>query len=601
MRCCAPDLPALEPDPMPEPEETAAMATATLDPSDTRLCIGAVTRVGPRTAEAILCDVMPAAAATGSRRRRSNVGDFVAIELDDAAVLGRITASAAEPAAVPLEPAEQSILRSIVTIQLLSTIGLRERTVEGGLPRYPRLGARVFAAEPSLIAWIAEASAGREPEQSGLLIGLGTLPAAEDATVRIAPERLFGRHCAVIGATGGGKSWTLARTVEEVARFPGAKVILLDATGEFHTLSGLARHLQIGEGDPEPPTCKSCVFPYRKLTEGDLFALFRPSGPVQGPKLRQAIKSLKLARLEPSLASAGLLIRFQRLKAPVDQAFLKHSRALEGVFADFNIDLLVKQIQEECVHSAAGSANAPDYARWGLYNEADKSECTRLLGRIEDICTSAELACLFQPAGKPSVIDEIEEFLESAEHGVLRISLKYLSFSYNAREIMADAIGRHLLALARTRKFRGRPTLVVLDEAHQFLNKALGEGETRYPLEAFDLLAKEGRKYSLSLCLATQRPSDIPEGVLSQIGTLVVHRLTNERDRRVVEHASDEIDRSLTEFLPALAPGQAVLIGAAFPIPLTVRIAPPSAPPDSQGSGFQQHWSHAPTENPPAT
>ena len=107
----------------------------------------------------------------------------------------------------------------------------------------------------------------------------------------------------------------------------------------------------------------------------------------------------------------------------------------------------------------------------------------------------------------------------------------------------------------------------------------MGDEEARYPLEAFDLLAKEGRKYSLSMCIATQRPSDIPEGVLSQIGTLLVHRLTNERDRHVVERASDELDRSAAEFLPTLAPGQAVLIGVAFPIPLTLQVLPPNAPP----------------------
>ena len=112
----------------------------------------------------------------------------------------------------------------------------------------------------------------------------------------------------------------------------------------------------------------------------------------------------------------------------------------------------------------------------------------------------------------------------------------------------------------------------------------------------FDLLAKEGRKYSLSMCIATQRPSDIPEGVLSQIGTLLVHRLTNERDRHVVEQASDELDRSAAEFLPTLAPGQAVLIGVAFPIPLTLQILPPNAPPDSKGPRFQDQWAHAEDE-----
>jgi uncharacterized protein len=574
--------------------------TLPIDAFDSALCIGTVIEVGPTTVTATLPDESPPETnwRNGYRFHGGRVGDFVIIELDEAAIFGRIIGvRLSDDPASPNGVGKHQQHQSIATIRLLSTIRLQDETVETGISRYPALGSRVYATEPALIHWIAELSAEGDREHSTLLMRLGTMPGAVEMAVRTAPEKLFGRHCAVIGATGGGKSWTLARLMEETAGFPGAKVILLDATGEFHTLGGLARHVQIGEGEAEPAGCKTCVFPYTKLTETDLFALFRPSGPIQGPKLRQAIKSLKLSSLEPSLAAnSKLLMRTQRIKAPIDQAFRKHAHVLEGVIAEFDINLLVRQIQEECVYSSAGTANAPDYARWGLYNEADKSECTALLGRIEDTCSSAELACLFRPEGKPSLIDEIGEFLENPEQRILRISLKYLSFSYNAREIVADAIGRHLLVLGRNRGFQKRPMVVFLDEAHQFLNKSLGDEDARYPLEAFDLLAKEGRKYSLSMCIATQRPSDIPEGVLSQIGTLLVHRLTNERDRHVVERASDELDRSAAEFLPTLAPGQAVLIGVAFPIPLTLQILPPTAQPDSKGPRFQDRWAHAEDE-----
>ena len=574
--------------------------TLPVDPFDSALCIGTVIEVGPTTATAKLPHATPPEAdwRNGYRFHGGRVGDFVIVELDDAAIFGRIIeVRLSGDSAPPDEAGQHPHSQSIATIRLLSTIRLQKETIESGISRHPSLGSRVYATEPALIRWIAELSAEGNGANSALLMRLGSMPGAVEMAVRTAPEKLFGRHCAVIGATGGGKSWTLARLMEETASFPGAKVILFDATGEFHTLGGLARHVQIGEGEAEPAGCKTCVFPYTKLTESDLFALFRPNGPVQGPKLRQAIKSLKLARIEPSLATnSKLLMRTQRIKAPIDQAFRTHAHVLEGVIAEFDINLLVRQIQEECVYSSGGTANSPDYARWGLYNEADKSECTALLGRIEDTCSSAELACLFQPAGKPSLIDEIGEFLENPEQRILRISLKYLSFSYNAREIVADAIGRHLLVLGRNQRFRKRPVVVFLDEAHQFLNKSLGGEEARYRLEAFDLLAKEGRKYSLSMCLATQRPSDIPEGVLSQIGTLLVHRLTNERDRHVVEQASDELDRSAAEFLPTLAPGQAVLIGVAFPIPLTLQIAPPNAQPDSKGPRFQDQWAHAEDE-----
>src|SRR5205823_2113283 len=115
------------------------------------------------------------------------------------------------------------------TIRLLSTIRLQDETIETGISRYPALGSRVYATEPALIRWIAELSAEGDREHSALLMRLGTMPGAVEMAVRTAPEKLFGRHCAVIGATGGGKSWTLARLMEETAGFPGAKVILLDA------------------------------------------------------------------------------------------------------------------------------------------------------------------------------------------------------------------------------------------------------------------------------------------------------------------------------------------------------------------------------------
>lgn len=81
----------------------------------------------------------------------------------------------------------------------------------------------------------------------------------------------------------------------------------------------------------------------------------------------------------------------------------------------------------------------------------------------------------------------------------------------------------------------GAPLLVFIDEAHQFLNKRIGEETNRFELDAFGNIAKEGRKYGLNTIIATQRPRDIPEDVLSQIGTLIVHRLTNQLDQEIVK------------------------------------------------------------------
>ena len=193
----------------------------------------------------------------------------------------------------------------------------------------------------------------------------------------------------------------------------------------------------------------------------------------------------------------------------------------------------------------------------------------------------------------PALTTKLEEFLAPKnQQRVLHLSLRDLAFDFNAREVIANAIGRWLLRQAREDKFRCEygPVVVFLDEAHHFLNKSMGDEDSRVQLDAFELIAKEGRKYWLTLCLATQQPRDIPSGVLSQMGTLLVHRLINDRDREVVERACGEIDRSAAAFLPTLGPGEAALIGVDFSIPLTVQMDKPRIEPKSQGPDYQSAW-----------
>lgn len=151
-------------------------------------------------------------------------------------------------------------------------------------------------------------------------------------------------------------------------------------------------------------------------------------------------------------------------------------------------------------------------------------------------------------------------------------------------------MGRALLNKAREGLFNQKPVLIFLDEAHNFLGRSIGSEDNIYRLDAFELIAKEGRKYGLNICLATQRPRDITEGVLSQMGTLIVHRLINDSDREVVERACGEIDRAASSFLPNLKPGEAAIIGIDFPIPLTIQVLKPSNPPISDGPDFQNTW-----------
>jgi hypothetical protein len=443
------------------------------------------------------------------------------------------------------------------------------------------------------VAWIAE-HAGGDEESSGLRLNLAQLPGTATASVRVTPERLFGRHCAVLGATGGGKSWTLARIVESCTRFD-AKVLLLDATGEYYKLRDGVRHVSLGsENDRPNDACEMVSLPYRMLAEEDLFSLFRPAGQVQAPRLRAAMRSLKLAALVPQnpIVHDGCIPKAERQRAPYDTAYQQFAAQVDVPAAAFDLELLAQQIALECVYpSAWGSARGvKDYSRWGGDDDQAFNQCTSLIGRVESYLATPQFAPLLRPGNAPNVIEVIEEWLAQPDTPVLRISLRHLAFTAGLREIVVNGIGRSLLTMARTGAFEARPLVVCLDEAHQFLNKSLGDDYSKYPLDAFDLVAKEGRKYSLSLCIATQRPRDIPDSVLGQMGTLIVHRLTNDSDRYVVERASGDIDRSAAAFLPALAPGQALLLGVEYPIPLVIRITPPTEKPDSKGPDYQRHW-----------
>jgi len=415
-------------------------------------------------------------------------------------------------------------------------------------------------------------------------------PRHTDDALRFTPELIFGNHCAVVGTTGSGKSWTIATLVEEAAQH-NSKFVLFDASGEFAGLNCNVRHVYLGD-DPNPkPGHLQVVLPYTRLNERDLFSIFRPSDEVQAPKMRAAMRSLKLAKINTQLAVEGTIAKANKSKRDYQDIYRENVDIVEGPKADFEIKYLSRQIQLECVNPVRSPVE-PNY--WGAENNSELGACFSLMTRIDDILASQNLAPIFKPRGKSSLLEELEKFFKDDSVRVLRISLQYLSFAHHVREIVANAVGRHIFDLARAGWFKKKPLVIVLDEAHQFLNPALTDDESTYALDSFALMAKESRKYSLTLCIATQRPRDIPESILSQMGTMIVHRLTNDYDRRVVERATGGLDEITMSSLPALPPGEAIMVGVGFPEPLRVRMLSPVAKPFSRGPDYQQFWNGGP-------
>lgn len=531
---------------------------------------------------------------SGGRYGRGEVGEFVLIEGQTNLLLGRVVEvklPETDRKTLKQSYSGNSALDAIGTIQLLGSVAMDNLEVKVGVDSYPRLGDRVYSAPHRFISWIPSLMDVKDKEEERVLLSIGYIDVAQESKVAIKPEKLFGRHCAILGATGGGKSWTTARIIEECIKYK-SKIILLDATGEYRNFSGgHVKHCHLGSPIDKANGSLSCSLPPNAFMESDFIALFEPAGKVQGPKLRAAIRSLRLAKLKPEIAPKGFIHKINQLKIAIEQAEKEVSSLLDDPRQPFDVNHLVAQIEQECVHpegyKEGGYRGEKDPTKWGG-EDGNFSYCLSLVSRINAILTSPAFSCVFR-SSEQSILSIIDDFLKGSER-LLRICVSGIAYEYKAREIIANAIGRELLNKARNGDFKEKPVIVIVDEAHNFLGRNIGSEDYIYRLDAFELIAKEGRKYGLNICLATQRPRDITEGVLSQMGTLIVHKLTNDRDREVVERACGEIDRAASSFLPNLKPGEAAIIGVDFPIPLTIQVLKPTITPKSDGPDFQKNW-----------
>ncbi|MCR6494504.1 ATP-binding protein [Cellulomonas sp. P24] len=516
---------------------------------------------------------------------RGEVGEFVLIDVGGSAAFGRLLRVGAPTTNADILSQSERRLPADGRIQLLSTLHLDGRSIRG-IVKYPKVGDPVYAASAEAILSVLGAVSG--PSR----LVLGRLSVDESVEVAVPLSRLFGRHLAIVGSTGSGKSWTMGHIAESTALL-GGKMILIDATGEFHTLGSRATHLAFGALDDEPDRTKLVGIPHHMMRESDRSAFLNPSSGTQLPKLREAIRTLRLAHAiandvgatgeHRALVADGTIRKTGIKIATFGGATRKYGSTIEDPHAAFDIKLIGTQIQWECVWPS--DKNRPDC--FGSMDYTQIGYVSTLVSRINDLLQTPEVMQVIDPqTGTLNVIDEIASWIDNPGAHLLRLSLRNLTFANHLREIVVNILGQALLARARSGAFRVKPLVVAVDEAHQFFDVTVGDEFSSSRLNAFDSIAKEGRKYGLTVCVATQRPGDLPAGVLSQVGMTIVHRLADGRDRQRVEQAAAELDHSATRLLPGLVPGEAILMGVDFPVPVSVRISRPVAPPASDGPRY---------------
>lgn len=548
----------------------------------------------------------------GENLKGGLVGNFVVIEGEQHGFLGKIL-ELSLPEKERFELSEKSFqnkdFHPVGKLEILLSFDLFEpEKVEKGLNAMPVIGAKVFVCSPEFIkGYFRKFGIKDGEEESSPVFELGTLTYNKSTSIEISQQALFGRHCAVVGTTGGGKSYTVSKLVEGVASNRG-KAVLIDATGEYSTQdseeysSGAAK------------LSNESFFHYSNLTVGDLFVLLRPSGQVQAPKLMEAIKSLKVLKvLDQNVdtdemiskvdsgyeidygngqsgiitVKSGVIEKAEKKMKPFNRVYNKYISKIESIDADFDIKSLSIQIIKECVRDV----DYNDKSKWGKVNESHQANCMSLILRVQNLVNTPSFEKIFGFNRDKNETGELTQLINNflnGEKNLFRIGFEKVDFDFQAREIVANAIGKFLLEKARNGDFKNSPLILFIDEAHQYLNKSVKDEYFELTqLSSFDSIAKECRKHGLFLTIATQMPRDIPIGTLSQIGTFIVHRLINHFDKEAIANASSSANRSTLDFLPVLGAGEAILMGVDFPMPVMLKIDKPHTPPDSGTPQFQ--------------
>ena len=531
----------------------------------------------------------------GNRIAAGEVNEFVFIDVGETAILGRLVKvwiEGGERLSVDGLADKPTENHPIGLVQLLVSLNPSNGRNYKGIKQHPRLGSQIYSSHPYLVSLLAE---GKQDDLANQIhLPLAHLPHDDSVTIHVTPEKLFSRHCAILGATGGGKSFSMMNIIEQVKK-AGGKAIIIDPTGEYSSLPCTSYY--VGE-HPSATDQNKVTFPHWQFTDSDIRAFLRPSAQSQSPKLEAAIESQKVVTQNYQQSNHGLTITPNYLLNKSGQAKWPYENALLAMNSFIHttpwcFKNIAEQIVNECVWPNGGNASNPNSTIWGGRADNDVGHCLNLISRIKAYANNPNLKWMIDVDNTLQTIPNLIDRFCSPQNNqkIIRLDLSEVPFEANSREILVNAIGRKLLTVARKGQINHeQPLLVFIDEAHQFLNKKVGEDTSRFELDAFGNIAKEGRKYGLNTIIATQRPRDIPEDVLSQIGTLIVHRLTNQLDQDIVKKAVGAIDQRSASFLPVLGQGEALLLGVDFPFPMTVKMKKPNNKPTSESAEYSNAW-----------
>ncbi|WP_407822130.1 ATP-binding protein [Sphingomonas arvum] len=414
-----------------------------------------------------------------------------------------------------------------------------------GVTRYPIPGCTVMPVTTDDLRTIFAASGSANVE-------IGTVYPTDDIRGALYIDPMLSKHFAVLGSTGTGKSTSVALILHRISSYsPEGHIVMIDPHGEYSAAF---------KGCGELFNVDNLALPYWLMNfEEHCEVLLTTDGAERQRDADILAKCLLAARMKTKAAE-------QYGKVTVDSP-------IPYLLTDFN-QVIVNEMGK-----LDRAGDTTPYQR--LKNKLDELRADprytfMFSGMLVSDTMGSFLAKLFRlPAnGRPiSIVD-----VSGVPSDITSVVVSVL-----ARMVFDYAIW--------SRTEAQRPILLVCEEAHRYVPKdesAKGQAVRKI----LERIAKEGRKYGVSLGLITQRPSDLAEGVLSQCGTIISMRLNNDRDQACVRAAMPEGARGFLDSIPALRNRECIVCGEGVAIPIRVRFddLEPEKRPASADPSFASLW-----------
>lgn len=435
-----------------------------------------------------------------------------------------------------------------------------------GVRHYPTPGAKVYAVGLDEINAIFS-------KFRDYKFFIGQLASHKDYHLSLDPRALFGRHFAIIGQSGSGKSWAVTSLIQNTIKaMPKTHIIMLDLHGEYCWKADDGTvHSAFPDDVVQYVDAMEMEMPYWMMSYAELVDLFidrdDKGATLQMSFMREILQQLK--RKEAKLIGMPTV----SIDTPI-------------YFSLAEMYMQFKTANEE--RKEFGKVQG---ALFGQFDEF----LIRMQSRFNDV----RYDFLLKPKirnNSASMADLLRQFvgLGAKKANITVIDLS--SVPTDVRPAISAQVGRLAYEFNYWNpKRREFPITLICEEAHAYIPREKG-GQFDGTKKMMERIAKEGRKYGVSIGVVSQRPTELSETMLAQCSSFICLRTTNPEDQAYIKGLVPEAEGDLTDILTSLGRGEALVLGEAAPLPTRVQIYRPNPEPKSNDVDYFTSWREGPAD-----